>query len=127
MACVAGKNGVLKADGSAIAQLTSYTITENADTTECSHFDTGGWREFRTTMRGFDGSADFVWDRQDGDLITGTEYALEVYPEGEGAGQWKINGSVIITSIEISGETEGFVSGSISFQGTGALTRAEAV
>jgi len=127
MACVAGKDGVLKAAGSAIAQLTSYTITENADTTECSHFDTGGWREFRTTMRSFDGSADFVWNRQDGDLVVGTEYALEVYPEGEGANVWKISGSVIVTSIEITAETEGNVEGSVSFQGTGALTRAETV
>ena len=124
MACYAGKNGVLKTGGSAIAQLTSYTITENADTSECSHFDSAGYRTYVATFNSWDGSADLVWDRQDGTLVVGSTYTLDVYPEGDDtATDWKISGSVIVTSFEISGETESHVTASVSLQGTGALTR----
>lgn len=123
MACFAGKDGVLKAGGTAIAQLTAYTITENADTTECTHFDSGDYRDYRTTFKSFDGSADLVWNRQDGDLVVGNTYVLDVYPEGDDtATDWKKTGSVIVTSFEITASTEDNVTASVSFQGTGALT-----
>lgn len=128
MTCYAGRNGVLTLDGSAVAQITSYTINESADTTECTHFDTAGWREHATTFRSFDGSIDVVWNRQDGDIVVGTTYELVVYPEGNGTStDWTITGDVIITAMEISGETEGNVQASITFQGTGALVRAAEV
>jgi len=128
MACISGKSGVIKAGGSAIAQLTSYTITENADTSECSHFDSAGYRTYVTTFKSWDGSADLVWDRQDGTLVVGNTYTLEVYPEGDDtATDWKISGDVIVTSFEISGETESHVTASVSLQGTGVLARAAEV
>ena len=129
MACYSGRGGVLTLGGSAIAQITSYTINETADVSECTHFDTvGGYREYSTTFKSFDGSVDVVWNRQDGDIVVGNTYALVVYPEGDNtATDWTISGSVIITGFEISGETEGNVEGSLSFQGTGALTRAAEV
>ena len=39
MACITGKNGALSVDGgtSNIAQLTAWTITQNAETIEASH------------------------------------------------------------------------------------------
>lgn len=129
MACYAGRNGVIEAGGSAIAQITSYTVNETADTAECTHFDTtGGYREYETTFKSFDGSIDVVWNRQDGDLTVGETYAMNLYPEGNTAAStdWMISGNIIITGFEVSAETEGNVEGSISFQGTGALTRAAA-
>ena len=129
MACYAGRNGVLKMGASAVAQITSYTVNETADTAECTHFDTtGGYREYATTFKAFDGSLDVVWNRQDGDVVVGTTYAMELFPEGDDtATDWKISGNVIITGFEISAETEGNVEGSISFQGNGVLTRAAEV
>jgi|15BtaG_2_1085339.scaffolds.fasta_scaffold16778_4 predicted secreted protein len=128
MSCFAGKNGVITADGSAIAQLTSYTINENADTSECTHFDSADYRSYRTTFKSWDGSCDLVWDRQDGDLVVGNEYALIVYPEGNDTStDWKISGTIIITSFEISAATEDNVTASCSFQGNGVLARAEEV
>ena len=124
MSCTAGKNGVIKAGGSAIAQLTSYSISETADTVECTHFGSLSYREHATTFKSFDGSADLIWNRQDGDIVVGNTYTLEVFPEGDStATDWKISGSVIITSFAITGATEDNVSASIAFQGTGVLTR----
>lgn len=124
MSCTAGKNGVLKAGGTAIAQLTSYSISETADTTECTHFDSLSYREHAVTFKSWDGSADLVWARQDGDIVVGNTYVLDVFPEGDStATDWKISGTVIITSFALTGATEDNVSGSIAFQGTGVLTR----
>lgn len=128
MACYAGRNGVITLGGTAVAQITSYTVNETADTAECTHFDTGGYREYKTTFKSFDGSFDLVWDRQDGDITVGTEYAMILYPEGnDTATDWTISGTIIITGLEISAETEGNVEASVTFQGTGTLTRAAEV
>ena len=129
MACYAGRAGVITLGGTAVAQITSYTVNETADTSECTHFDTvGNYREYKTTFKAFDGSMDLVWDRQDATIAAGEEYAMVLYPEGDDtASDWTISGAIIVTGLEISGETEGNVSASLSFQGTGALTRAAEV
>jgi len=129
MACFEGRNGVIKVEGVAVAQLTSYTITETADTAECTHFDTAGFREYKTTFRSWEASADMVWDRQDGTLTVGSTVTIDVYPEGDDtATDWKISGATaIITSMDISAATEDNVTASVSLQGSGALTRAAEV
>lgn len=129
MACYAGRNGVITLDGTAVAQITSYTVNETADTAECTHFDTGGFREYKTTFKSFDGSFDLVWDRQDGTIDVGAEYDMILYPEGDNGAtlDWTISGTIIITGLEISAETEGNVEASVTFQGTGDLVRAAEV
>tara|TARA_R110000744_G_scaffold116939_1_gene218653 strand:+ start:331 stop:738 length:408 start_codon:yes stop_codon:yes gene_type:complete len=132
MACFAGRNGVIKTDAAtpgtmvAVAQLTSYNINETADTAECTHFDTLGFREYKTTFRSWEVSADMVWNRQDADLTVGSEVAIEVYPEGDDtATDWVISGAVaIITSMDITAATEDNVSASVTLQGSGPLLRA---
>jgi len=134
MACTAGRDGVLKVGTSgsevSVAQITSYTVNETADTTECTHFDTtGSFREYKTTLKGFDGSIDVIWyegSEQDAALDVGEEYSMVLYPAGEGtATDWEIKGDIIVTGLEITAATEDNVTATITFQGTGALTRAE--
>lgn len=137
MACTAGRNGVIKVGpaGSevAVAQLTSYNINETADTAECTHFDTGGFREYKTTFRSWEMSADMVWNRQDGDLTVGSEVKVEVYPEGDAVAgtDWIIStdaadaGSyAIITGMDITAATEDNVTASVTMAGSGSLNRA---
>ena len=133
MACYEGRNGVIKVGpaGSevAVAQLTGYTVTETADTAECTHFDTAGFREYKTTFRSWEMSADMVWDRQDGTLTVGDEVSIEIYPEGDTAAatDWLISGAVcIITSMDVTAATEDNVTASVSMQGSGPLVRAAA-
>tara|TARA_R110001606_G_scaffold107173_4_gene231794 strand:- start:5448 stop:5867 length:420 start_codon:yes stop_codon:yes gene_type:complete len=139
MACYEGRNGVIKTGptGSqvAVAQLTGYTITETADTAECTHFDTGGFREYKTTFRSYEVSADMVWNRQDGDLTVGSEVKVEVYPEGDATTtDWVIGNDLtdaasycIITSMDVTAATEDNVTASVTMQGSGALLRAAEV
>jgi len=129
MACISGKNGVITVSGTAIAQVKSYSLNESADTTECSYMGlAGNYREYKANMKDWSGSAELVWDRQDDVTaldVGGDAVALILYPEGnDTATDWTISGNVIITAFDISGSTDDSISATISFQGTGALTRA---
>lgn len=119
MACYAGKAGVVSVGGSNVAQVRSYTITENSDTAECTAMgDT--YRTHVATLKSWEGSAELVWDKQDDAIAVGSTVALIVYPEGSGD---NMAGDIIITSMEVTADYEDVVTATISFTGTGALTR----
>jgi predicted secreted protein len=134
MSCFAGKNGVVKigvADSEvAVAQITNYTINETADTVECSHMDQdGNFKEYAPGMKSWSGSIDLIWNGQD--TVTGLEVgadavAIDVYPEGDAGTGAIMSGAIIITSMDVSGSVDGNVSASLSFQGTGTLSRTAA-
>lgn len=121
MACYAGTAGVVSIGGSNVAEVRSYTITETAETADCSSMANSGYRTHVATLNGWEGSLDLVWDKQD-DVITvgGANVALIVYPEGSGD---NMAGQIIITSIEVTASYDGIVEASVNFTGTGALTR----
>ena len=65
--------------------------------------------------------ADFV-------LITiGSVVTLNLYPEGDTAGDIYYGGSAIVTKFDISASFDGIVEGSIAFEGNGALSTLTAV
>lgn len=120
MACYAGKAGVVSVGGSNVAQVRGYTITESAETADCSAMG-DSYRTHVATLNSWEGSLDLVWDKQD-DAITvgGSDVAIIVYPEGSGD---NLAGQIIITSLEVTAEYDGIVEASVNFTGTGALTR----
>ena len=123
MACISGKSGVVQIDSTPVAQVRSYTITETGETADCTSMSSGGYRTFTPTLNTWEGSMDLVWDSQDlvaGLAVGGTAVTLTVYPEGTG---YNMEGDVIITSMEITGEYDGIVEASVGFTGTGTLTR----
>lgn len=127
MACTVGQDGVIQVEGVAIAQVTAWTVTETAETIDCSSMDSNGARDFKAGMTTFTGSADLVWEEQDSVTalnVGGASVTLAVWPKGLGDTN-KMEGEIIITSFEITSEYDGLVEGSIAFQGTGALTRTQ--
>lgn len=131
---IRGHDGVLNIGGVAVAQLTSYTIDTTQDTADASHMDSNN-RIFVPTLSSFSGSADFVFESdQQGtsqheavaelDLLNATpgSVAIQIFPEGTGSGNSGFTGNVIITGYSATGSTDTTVTGSLTFQGTGALT-----
>ncbi len=126
--CYHGKNGALSLGGTNIAMLTSWTLTENADTVECTAMgDTS--RKYMVGIKGFEGSAECVWtnDDQSGHIAgftVGTEYAGIFYVDDNtsAVADLKYSGQVIVTSIEVSAAMDDVVRATVNFQGTGALT-----
>jgi predicted secreted protein len=129
---IKGKSGVLSLEAVDVAQITSYSLTETAETAETTSFGTGttSSRTHVATLKSWEGSLDLIYNKQD---ITTTylrpgvgdgsaDYIqMILYPEGSGA---NLSGDIIITSFEMTGETADVVQATVNFTGTGDLARA---
>jgi len=138
MATIRGNSGVIELGTNGLAQLTSYTLDTTQDTAESSTMGSLA-RTFVKTMHTFSGSADFVLE---GDGAAGSAVpqfdtigqldfnsdtteicAFELYPEtGQTTGHIKYSGNCVITGVSYTASFDGIVTGSLTFQGTGALT-----
>lgn len=123
MACYSGKDGALSVDGTNVAMLQDWTVTQNANVIECS-FMGSDWVENKSGLKSWEGSATayFADDSQAGagnGITVGSQVALIFYPE-DGV-DLKFSGNAVVTSIENSAAVGEIVSVSLSFTGTGAL------
>ena len=129
MATFKGSEGTVKVGtiGSnvAVAEIRSYSIEESADTLEDTSMGDSA-RTYKPSLTSFSGSLDVFWDETDtsgqGALSIGSEVTLNVYPEGDTAGDTYYSGSAIVTGVSRTGSFDGLVEASISVQGNGALT-----
>ena len=125
MATHAGSEGTVKVGSNAIAEIRSFSLEETADTLEDTTMgDTA--RTYKSSLTTFTGSVDVFWDETDtagqGALTIGASVTLNVYPEGDTAGDTYYSGSAIVTGITRSSSFDGLVEASITVQGSGALT-----
>lgn len=133
MAAIRGNSGVMEIGTTAVAQLTSYTLDTTQDTAETSAMGSTD-RAYISTMQGFSGSADFILEGgaetpQFDDIASldvasanGDAVSFELFPETEAVGNIKYSGNCIITGVSYTASFDGTVTGSLTFQGTGALT-----
>jgi hypothetical protein len=122
MACISGKNGALSVDGGTtnVAQLTSWTITQSAETIEASYMGED-WKCVKPGMFSWEGSADAVFDTTEVYPTIGAVVNLVAY---ESTGVTTYTGTAIVTSIETSAGVEDMITASLSFTGDGELTTA---
>lgn len=129
---IKGKSGVLSLEATDVAQITSYSLTETAETAETTSFGTGttSSRTHVATLKSWEGSLDLIYNKQDisttylrpGVGDGSADYIqMILYPEGTGA---NLSGDIIITSFEMTGETADVVQATVNFTGTGDLGRA---
>jgi predicted secreted protein len=129
---IKGKSGVLSLEAADVAQITSYSLTETAETAETTSFGTGttSSRTHVATLKSWEGSLDLIYNKQDisttylrpGVGDGSADYIqMILYPEGSGA---NLSGDIIITSFEMTGETADVVQATVNFTGTGDLGRA---
>ena len=125
MATHKGSEGTVKVGANAVAEIRSYSIEESADTLEDTSMGDSA-RTYKSSLTNFSGSLDVFWDETDvdgqGALSIGSEVTLNVYPEGDTAGDTYYTGSAIVTGVSRSASFDGLVEASISVQGNGALT-----
>jgi hypothetical protein len=126
MATHAGSEGTVKVGSDAIAEIRSFSIEETADTLEDTSMGDSA-RTYKPSLTSFSGSVDVFWDETDtagqGGLTIGAEVTLNLYPEGDTAGDTYLSGSAIVTGRSVSSSFDGLVEMSISVQGNGALTQ----
>tara|TARA_Y100001937_G_scaffold93710_1_gene126958 strand:- start:688 stop:1119 length:432 start_codon:yes stop_codon:yes gene_type:complete len=131
-----GESGVVKfTDNSSssvinVASIRSFTVDQELDAIESTVMGSGA-RTYIPGLRQFSGSMDIYFRDESGqgninlfDAVNeGTTTSLiELYPSGETTGI-KLSGTVIVTGHSITANFDGMVEASVTFQGTGALTK----
>lgn len=133
-----GESGVIKfTDNSSssvvnVASVRSFTVDQELDAIESTVMGDGA-RTYIPGLRQFSGSMD-IYFRDDTEAGSGninlfdainsgaTTSLIELYPSGETTGI-KLSGTVIVTGHSITANFDGMVEASVTFQGTGALTK----
>jgi hypothetical protein len=125
MATHHGKEGVVTAGGTAVGELTSFTIETTGDVVEDTQLS-DSTKSFLAGRTSFSGTLEMNYDETDAQqetLTAGSEITFVLLPEGNSAGDQSFSGSGIVTGMSINNAMDAIVSRSVTFQGTGALTK----
>ena len=125
MATHFGKEGVVTAGGTGIGELTGYTLETTADVVEDTQLSDAS-KSFVAGRTSFSGNLDMSYDETDSPqqtLTAGTTIAFILAPEGNASGDETFTGSGIVTGMSVNVSLDGITTRSVTFQGTGALTR----
>ena len=126
MATHHGKEGVVTAGGTGVGELTGFTIETTADVVEDTAL-TDATKSFVAGRTSFSGTLEMSYDETDSPqqtLTVGSSISLILLPEGNVSGDEKFSGTGIVTGMSINNSMDAIVSRTVTFQGTGALTRA---
>ncbi len=124
MAIVHGKEGVIKAGGSVISDVTGFGLETTGDVVESTALGESV-KSFTAGTTSFSGSIEVHFNRGDSvqnTLLAGSQIAFILYPEGTTSGDRTYTGSGIVTGMSVNNSLDSMVTKSITFQGTGALT-----
>jgi hypothetical protein len=126
MATHKGSEGTIKVGSNAVAELLSYSLTENVDLIETTNI-TDAARLYTTGKTSWGGEISTNWvegDTAQSAMTIGASVTLNVFPEGDTGGDTYYTGTAIITGLDKSADGEGLVTNSISVTGSGALSSA---
>ena len=126
MATHHGKEGVVTAGGTAVGELTGFTLETTADVVEDTQLS-DATKSFLAGRTSFSGTLEMSYDETDSPqqtLTVGSSISFIVLPEGNTSGDEKFSGTGIVTGMSVSNAMDAVVTRSVTFQGTGALTRA---
>ena len=125
MATHHGKEGVVTAGGTAIGELTGFTLETTADVVEDTQLS-DATKSFVAGRTSFSGSLDMSYDETDSPqqtLTVGSSIAFILLPEGNTSGDESFTGTGIVTGMSVTNGMDAIITRSVTFQGTGALTR----
>ena len=125
MATHHGKEGVVTAGGTGIGELTGFTLETTGDVVEDTAL-TDATKSFVAGRTSFSGTLEMHFDETDSpqtSLTAGSSIAFILLPEGNTTGDQSFTGTGIVTGMSVNNAMDGIISRSVTFQGTGALTR----
>ena len=125
MATHHGKEGVVTAGGTGVGELTGFTLETTADVVEDTQLS-DSTKSFVAGRTSFSGTLEMSYDETDSPqqtLTAGSSISFVLLPEGNTSGDEDFTGTGIVTGMSISDALDAIVTRSITFQGTGALTR----
>ncbi len=125
MATHHGKEGVVTAGGTGVGELTGFTLETTADVVEDTAL-TDSTKSFVAGRTSFSGTLEMNYDETDSPqqtLTAGSSISFVLLPEGNTSGDEDFTGTGIITGMSVNNSMDAIVTRSITFQGTGTLTR----
>jgi len=125
MATHHGKEGVVTAGGNPVGELTSFTIETTGDVVEDTQLS-DSTKSFLAGRTSFSGTLEMNYDEADAQqetLTAGSSISFVLLPEGNTSGDQSFTGTGIVTGMSINNAMDAVVSRSVTFQGTGALTK----
>ena len=124
MATFTGSDGVILVGTDQVAEVRSYSIDETMDTLEDTAMgDTA--KSYVASFKDFSGTVETYFDDTDtaqNNCTAGDSITLNLQMEGNTSGDHKLTGSAIVTSRSIGVSSDGIVTATYSFQGSGGLT-----
>ena len=124
MATHHGKEGVVNAGGTAVGELTSFTLETTGDVVEDTAL-TDATKSFVAGRTSFSGTLEMHFDETDTpqtNLTAGSSLAFILLPEGNSSGDRSFTGTGIVTGMSVNNSMDAIISRTVTFQGTGALT-----
>ena len=124
MATHHGKEGVVTAGGTAVGELTSFTLETTGDVVEDTAL-TDATKSFVAGRTSFSGTLEMHFDETDTPqttLLAGASIAFILLPGGNASGDRSFTGTGIVTGMSVNNAMDAIVSRTVTFQGTGALT-----
>ena len=124
MATHHGKEGVVTAGGTAVGELTSFTLETTGDVVEDTAL-TDATKSFVAGRTSFSGTLEMHFDETDSpqtSLTAGSSLAFILLPEGNSSGDRSFTGTGIVTGMSVNNSMDAIISRTVTFQGTGALT-----
>ena len=128
MATHHGKEGVVTAGGTGIGELTGFTLETTADVVEDTQLS-DSTKSFVAGRTSFSGTLEMSYDETDSPqqtLTAGTSISFILAPEGNASGDETVTGTGIVTGMSVSIPLDGITTRSVTFQGTGTLSRGTA-
>ena len=126
MATHKGSAGLVKVGSNTVAEVRSFTLDTSAEILEDTAL-TDTSRTYAVGKKGATVSVECWWDETDTNgqlaIAEGNSVALNLYPEGAGAGSYYFSGTYLITGQSVSTPTDGIIESTFSATMTGALTR----
>ena len=124
MATHHGKEGVVTAGGTAVGELTGFTLETSADVVEDTAL-TDATKSFLAGRTSFSGTLEMHFDETDTPqttLVAGASISFILLPEGNASGDRSFSGTGVVTGMSVNNSMDAIVSRTVTFQGTGALT-----
>ena len=125
MATHLGKEGVVAAGGTAVGELRGFTLETTGDVVEDTAL-TDATKSFVAGRTSFSGTLEMHFDETDTpqtSLTAGSSIAFILLPEGNSSGDRSFTGTGIVTGMSVNNSMDAIVSRTVTFQGTGALTK----
>jgi hypothetical protein len=122
MAVLKGKDGSISAGLNNLANITSFSINEEADTLETTAMGNAGYKTFVGSLKSWSGTVEAVFDDTDSAVAVGSAITLTVVVDDGSSNQVQYSGSCIVTSRSVEVGVADLVTVSFDVTGTGALT-----